>query len=76
MKRTVSLALALLMLVSAALFFPRRAEAITVDQCYGNHNRCWELAMAANVGVIKRTLILTTCDVALGVCIIKANMMK
>ena len=73
MKRTVSFVLALLVLVSAGLFFPRRAEAITVDQCYANHSRCWQLAMSADVGVIKRTLMLTMCDVSLGYCLIRAN---
>lgn len=73
MKRTVSLALALLVLASAVALFPRRAEAITVDQCYANHSRCWQLAMSAEVGVVKRTLMLTMCDVSLGYCLIRAN---
>ena len=73
MKRTVSLALALLILASAFAFFPRRAEAITVDACYSNFSRCRQLALNADVGVIKMTLMLTACDLAFGVCLYKAN---
>jgi hypothetical protein len=73
MKRTAALALALLILASAFAFFPRRAEAITVDACYNNLGRCRQLALMADVGVIKTTLMLTACDLAFGVCLYKAN---
>lgn len=73
MKRTVSLVLAVLVLASAVVFLPRRAEAVTVDQCYDNHAACWTRAMNANVGVVKRTLMFTMCDVALGYCLIRAQ---
>lgn len=74
MKRTVSLVLVLLVLFSAALFFPRQtAGAVSVDDCYNNHSRCRQLALGSDMGWIKMTLMLTACDLGFGVCLYHAN---
>lgn len=74
MKRTVSLALAVLVLASAFVFFPRPAEAGPVDKCYDNYDNCWDRAMNANVSTLKRTLMFTMCDLAFGYCLFKAQL--
>jgi len=74
MKRTVSFVLALLVLASAAAFFPSQAgAAVSVDGCYGNYSRCRQLALGSDVGWFKMTLMLTGCDLAFGVCLYNAN---
>jgi ABC-type glycerol-3-phosphate transport system permease component len=73
MKRTVSLVLVFLVLFSAALFFPRQAGAVSVDDCYRNISRCRQLALGSDAGWFRMTLMLTACDLAFGVCIYSAN---
>jgi hypothetical protein len=74
MKRTVSLVLAVLVLASAAVFFPIQAgAAVPVDGCYSNYSRCRQLALGSDVGWFKMTLMLTACDLSFGVCLYHAN---
>jgi len=42
----------------------------TMDDCYDDHNRCSTRALQGDYGVIKTSLLLTTCDAALMVCIV------
>ena len=46
MKKMITLALAGLVLVSAALYFPTAARAHDVAECYRDHQVCRERALA------------------------------
>ncbi len=70
MKRVATLALAGLILVSAALYFPMTAAAHDVAECYRNHETCRELAFNMNASWVRVALTLTLCDLALGKCIL------
>ena len=70
MKRTLPLALAGLMLLSAPLYFPTAAKAHDVNECYRDHQVCRERALAMDAPWTKVALTLTVCDVALGKCIL------
>ncbi len=70
MKRTFPLALAGLLLLSAALYFPAAAKAHDVNECYRDHQVCRERALAMDAPWTKVALALTVCDVALGKCIL------
>jgi len=68
MKKLAVLALAGLVLVSAALFFPTAAAAHDVNECYRDHLDCRENALELDAPWYKVMLILTVCDIALGKC--------
>jgi len=68
MKKLAILALAGLVLVSAALFFPTSLAAHDVNECYGDHRDCRENALSLDAPWYKVMLILTVCDIALGKC--------
>lgn len=68
MKKLAVLALAGLVLVSAALFFPTSLAAHDVNECFGNHQDCRENAFNLDASWFKVMLILTVCDIALGKC--------
>ena len=70
MKKTFPLALAGLLLLSAALYFPVAAKAHDVNECYRDHQVCRERALAMDAPWTKVALALTVCDVALGKCIL------
>jgi len=70
MKKLAVLALAGLVLVSAALFFPSAAAGRDLDECYRDHQRCRENALNLDAPWYKVTIILTVCDLALGKCIL------
>ena len=68
MKKLAVLALAGLVLVSAALFFPTAVAAHDVDDCYKDHQDCRENALNLDAPWWKVMVILTVCDIALGKC--------
>ena len=70
MKKTLPLALAGLMLLSAALYFPTAVSAHDVNECYRDHQVCRERALNLDAPWTKVALALTVCDVALGKCIL------
>jgi hypothetical protein len=68
MKKLAVLALAGLVLVSVALFFPTSLAGHDVNECFQNHQDCRENALAMDAPWFKVMLILTVCDIALGKC--------
>jgi len=70
MKKTLVLAMAGLILVSSALFFPLTVSAHNVNECYRDHRVCRERALNLEAPWTKIALLLTVCDVALGKCIL------
>jgi len=70
MKKIFPLALAALVLLSAALYFPTAARAHDVSECYRDHQVCRERALAMDAPWTKVALLLTVCDLALGKCIL------
>ena len=68
MKKLAVLALAGLVLVSAAFFFPTSLAAHDVNECFTNHQDCRENALNMDAPWFKVMLILTVCDIALGKC--------
>ena len=68
MKKLAVLALAGLVLVSAALIFPASLVAHDVNECYKDHQDCRVNALNLDAPWYKVMLILTVCDVALGKC--------
>ena len=70
MKKVLLLAMAGLILVSAALFFPVTLRAHDVTECYRDHTACREHAMNMEAPWVKVALALTFCDIALGKCIL------
>jgi hypothetical protein len=68
MKKLAVLALAGLVLVSAALFFPTSLAAHDVNECYKDHQDCRVNALNLDAPWYKVMLILTVCDIALGKC--------
>jgi hypothetical protein len=68
MKKLAVLALAGLVLVSAALFFPTSLAAHDVNECFENHQDCRENTLNLDAPWYKVMLILTVCDFALGKC--------
>jgi hypothetical protein len=70
MKKVLLLAMAGLILVSAAIFFPVTLRAHDVAECYRDHEVCREHAMNMDAPWVKVALALTVCDIALGKCIL------
>ena len=70
MKKGIPLALAGLILLSAALYFPKPARGHDVGECYRDHDVCRERALAMDAPWTKVALFLTVCDVGLGKCIL------
>lgn len=70
MKRAVTLALAVLVAASAALYFPVAAAAHDVTECYRDHEACREHALNMEASWFRIALVLTVCDIALGKCIL------
>ncbi len=68
MKKLAVLALAGLILVSAALYFPTSLAAHDINECYRDHQDCRVNALNMDAPWFKVMLILTVCDIALGKC--------
>lgn len=70
MKKLTAFALAGLVIISAALYFPMAAAAHDVDHCDKDHLVCRENALNMDAPWYKVMLVLTVCDIALGKCIL------
>ncbi|MCI4445125.1 MAG: hypothetical protein JHC32_03760 [Candidatus Aminicenantes bacterium] len=73
MKKAVALTLSTLFILSAFLFIPAASQTNPADSCWNNWERCKARALASDYGVIRTTLALTLCDIALGNCLMKAT---
>jgi hypothetical protein len=74
MKKAFVLALAGIIFVSSALFFPLAVRAHDVNECYRDHQVCRERALNMDAPWTKVALLLTVCDVALGKCILAVSL--
>ncbi|HEK85976.1 MAG: hypothetical protein ACPLZD_05305 [Candidatus Saccharicenans sp.] len=73
MKRAIALTLLTLIILSSFLLIPAASQSTNpADSCWNNWERCKARALASDMGVIKTTLALTLCDIALGNCLMKA----
>jgi hypothetical protein len=71
MKRAIALTLAAAFFLSALLWLPQSSAAITrADICYNDWEVCRSRAFQSDEGIVKTTLWLTVCDVALGKCLL------
>jgi hypothetical protein len=71
MKKAIAGTLAVMFLLSAFLWFPQSSSARErADICFDDWEACRTRALESEQGIIKTTLWLTVCDVALGKCIL------
>ncbi len=71
MKKAIALTLAVVIVVSAILFFPRAsAAALPAYACWDNWDVCRVRSFQADEGIIRTTVMLTVCDVGLGKCLL------
>jgi hypothetical protein len=71
MKRAIALTLAVLCFLSAFLWLPQPSSARTrADICYDDWETCRSRAFESDEGIVKTTLWLTVCDLALGKCVL------
>ncbi len=74
MKRAVSLTLSTLFILSFFLISPSSSMDLNpADSCWDNWERCRSRALESDMGVIRTTLALTLCDIALANCLLKAT---
>ena len=71
MKKAIALTLAVVLLLSAVLFFPLvSAAALPANACWDNWEVCRVRSFQAEEGVLRTTIMLTVCDVGLGKCLL------
>lgn len=71
MKKAIALTLAVVISLSAILFFPlAAAAAVPANACYDNWEVCRIRAFQAEEGILRTTIMLTVCDVGLGKCLL------
>jgi hypothetical protein len=71
MKRAIAGTLAVMFFLSAFLWFPQSSSArARADICYDDWGACRNRALESEEGIVKTTLWLTVCDVALGKCLL------
>lgn len=71
MKKAIALTLAVVFLLSAFLFFPLvSAAAVPANSCYDNWEVCRMRAFQTQEGILRTTIMLTVCDLALGKCLL------
>jgi len=70
MKRAIALMLAGACLLSCFLLLAPAVQARDVRECYWNHTTCRRGAFLRDVGWVRTTILLTTCDISLGRCIL------
>jgi hypothetical protein len=68
MKKLAVLALAGMVLISAALAFPSAPEVNDQTDCNRNHEKCREYTLNLDAPWYKVMVLLTVCDVAFGKC--------
>lgn len=70
MKKAIALTLSAIFTISVFLLIPRTSQAaFNADACWDNWERCRTRALESDLGVIRTTLALTACDIALGKCL-------
>ncbi len=71
MKRAIAGTLAVMFFLSAFLWVPPSSSARErADICFDDWEACRTRALESEEGIIKTTLWLTVCDVALGKCLL------
>ena len=71
MKKAIVVTLAVVFFLSAFLFFPASSTANTpADDCYDSWEVCRNRALESDQGWFRTAIMLTTCDLALGKCIL------
>jgi hypothetical protein len=71
MKRAIAGTLAVMFFLSVFLWLPQSSAALqSADLCYDNWESCRTRALESDEGIIRTTLWLTVCDVALGKCLL------
>ncbi|OGD38063.1 MAG: hypothetical protein A2V45_00050 [Candidatus Aminicenantes bacterium RBG_19FT_COMBO_58_17] len=71
MKRAIALTLAVVFFLSVFLWLPQSSSArARADICYDDWEACRSRAFQSDEGIIKTTLWLTVCDLALGKCVL------
>ena len=71
MKKAIAGTLAVMFLLTVFLSFPPSSAARErADICFDDWEACRTRALESEEGVIKTTLWLTVCDVALGKCLL------
>lgn len=72
MKKAVAVTLTALIFLSTLSFIPLASQTENpADSCWDNWERCRTRALESDLGVIRTTLALTLCDIALGNCLMK-----
>ncbi len=71
MKKAIAGTLAVMFFLTAFLSFPQSSAARDrADICFDDWESCRTRALESEEGIVKTTLWLTVCDVALGKCIL------
>jgi hypothetical protein len=70
MKKLAVLALAGLMLASAALTFSAAPDLNDQTKCNSNHQECREYTLNLDAPWYKVMVLLTACDIAFGKCML------
>jgi hypothetical protein len=72
MKRATVLTLAVLFFLSAFIWIPQLSSAREpADLCFDDWQACRTRAFESEQGIIRTTLWLTVCDLALGKCLLR-----
>jgi len=71
MKKVIALTLAAVFFLTALLWLPQSSAALTrSDVCFNDWGVCRIRAFQSDEGIVRTTLWLTVCDVALGKCLL------
>jgi hypothetical protein len=72
MKRATVLTLAVIFFLSAFIWIPQSSSAREpADLCFNDWQACRTRAFESEQGIIRTTLWLTVCDLALGKCLLR-----
>ncbi|HAR36518.1 MAG TPA: hypothetical protein DCR87_06415 [Acidobacteria bacterium] len=72
MKKALAVTLTALVIFSTLSFIPLAGQTQNpADSCWDNWERCRARALDSDLGVVRTTLALTLCDIALGNCLLK-----
>lgn len=73
MKKALAVTLSTIIILSTLSLIPLASQDVNpADSCWDNWERCRARALESDLGVIRTTLALTTCDIALGKCLLNA----
>ncbi len=72
MKKAIAVTLTTIFILSTLSLLSLAGQAENpADSCWDNWERCRARALASDLGVVRTTLALTLCDIALGNCLMK-----